>query len=223
MTITLQIKKKTLCDADHTGFVFNWRRAPQLRLVSGSDAAGAEPDAVKRAELLDLCMTCWRQAQMPRRWPGLARGHERRGLLTCAVNEKKPRPGEGRGSSIVSLTTREFGGQRIARLTYLTATAPILICRGSLRECDPAPPPKANPGSRRLGEKEPGSRRSTYPLEQDTERPNYLTPASRPVKDHLGSYSSNYKCFAAGPVFLRGHEACPCRSNGHRLTALTWS
>jgi hypothetical protein len=29
-----------------------------------ADAAGAEPDAVKRAELLDLCMTCWRQAQL---------------------------------------------------------------------------------------------------------------------------------------------------------------
>ena len=36
-----------------------------------ADAAGAEPDAVKRSELLDLCMTCWRQAQMLRRWPGL--------------------------------------------------------------------------------------------------------------------------------------------------------
>jgi hypothetical protein len=36
-----------------------------------ADAAGAEPDAVKRAELLDLCMTCWRQAQLLRRWPGL--------------------------------------------------------------------------------------------------------------------------------------------------------
>ena len=31
-----------------------------------ADAAGAEPDAVKRAELLGLCMTCWRQAQMLR-------------------------------------------------------------------------------------------------------------------------------------------------------------
>ena len=31
-----------------------------------ADAAGAEPDAVKR---LDLCMTCWRQAQLLRRWP----------------------------------------------------------------------------------------------------------------------------------------------------------
>ena len=29
-----------------------------------ADAAVAEPDAVKRAELLDLCMTCWRQAQL---------------------------------------------------------------------------------------------------------------------------------------------------------------
>ena len=37
-----------------------------------ADAAGAEPDGVKRAELLDLCMTCWRQAQMLRRWPGMA-------------------------------------------------------------------------------------------------------------------------------------------------------
>ena len=37
-----------------------------------ADAAGAEPDAVKRAELLDLCMRCWRQAQMLRRWPGIA-------------------------------------------------------------------------------------------------------------------------------------------------------
>jgi hypothetical protein len=34
-----------------------------------ADAAGAEPDASKRAELLDLCMTCWRQAQFLRRWP----------------------------------------------------------------------------------------------------------------------------------------------------------
>jgi len=37
-----------------------------------ADAAGAEPDAVKRSELLDLCMTCWRQAQLLRRWPGIA-------------------------------------------------------------------------------------------------------------------------------------------------------
>jgi hypothetical protein len=35
-----------------------------------ADAAGAEPDASKRAELLDLCMTCWR-AQLLRRWPGV--------------------------------------------------------------------------------------------------------------------------------------------------------
>jgi hypothetical protein len=28
-----------------------------------ADAAGAEPDAVKRSELLDLSMTCWRQAR----------------------------------------------------------------------------------------------------------------------------------------------------------------
>jgi hypothetical protein len=37
-----------------------------------ADAAGAEPDAVKRSELLDLCMTCWRQAQLLRRWPGVS-------------------------------------------------------------------------------------------------------------------------------------------------------
>ena len=38
-----------------------------------ADAAGAQPDAVKRSELLDLCMTCWRQARkMLRRWPGIA-------------------------------------------------------------------------------------------------------------------------------------------------------
>jgi hypothetical protein len=42
-----------------------------------ADAAGAEPDTVRRAELLDLCMTCWRQAQILRRWPGLARGLQR--------------------------------------------------------------------------------------------------------------------------------------------------
>jgi hypothetical protein len=30
-------------------------------------------DAVKRSELLDLCMTCWRQAQLLRRWPSVAR------------------------------------------------------------------------------------------------------------------------------------------------------
>jgi len=35
-------------------------------------AAGAEPDASKRAELLDLCMTCWRQAHLLRRRPGLS-------------------------------------------------------------------------------------------------------------------------------------------------------
>jgi len=34
-------------------------------------AQGAEPDAAKRSELLDLCMTCWRQAQFLRRWPGI--------------------------------------------------------------------------------------------------------------------------------------------------------
>jgi hypothetical protein len=39
-------------------------------LVSALPPTGAEPDAVKRAELLDLCMTCWRQAQLLRRWPG---------------------------------------------------------------------------------------------------------------------------------------------------------
>jgi hypothetical protein len=38
-----------------------------------ADVAGAEPDAVKRSELLDLCMTCWRQAQLLRRWPSVAR------------------------------------------------------------------------------------------------------------------------------------------------------
>jgi hypothetical protein len=32
----------------------------------------AHADALKRAELLDLCMTCWRQAQLLRRWPGIA-------------------------------------------------------------------------------------------------------------------------------------------------------
>ena len=37
-----------------------------------ADAAGAQPDAVKRSELLDLCMICWRQAQMLRTWPGIA-------------------------------------------------------------------------------------------------------------------------------------------------------
>jgi hypothetical protein len=36
-----------------------------------ADAAGADPDASKRAEVLDLCMTCWRQAQLLRRWPGI--------------------------------------------------------------------------------------------------------------------------------------------------------
>jgi hypothetical protein len=37
-----------------------------------ADAAGAEPDAQKRAELLDLCMACWRQAQFLRRWPRIS-------------------------------------------------------------------------------------------------------------------------------------------------------
>jgi hypothetical protein len=37
-----------------------------------ADAAGAEPDASKRAELLDLCVTCWRQAQLLRRWPRIS-------------------------------------------------------------------------------------------------------------------------------------------------------
>jgi hypothetical protein len=32
-----------------------------------ADTAGAEPDAMKRSELLDLCMTCWPQAQFLRR------------------------------------------------------------------------------------------------------------------------------------------------------------
>jgi len=45
-----------------------------------ADAAGAEPEASKRAELLDLCMTCWRQAQMLRRWPGLVGRHDRQGV-----------------------------------------------------------------------------------------------------------------------------------------------
>jgi hypothetical protein len=40
--------------------------------LTHADAAGAEPDASKRSELLDLCITCWRQAQLLRRWPGVA-------------------------------------------------------------------------------------------------------------------------------------------------------
>jgi hypothetical protein len=38
-----------------------------------ADAAGAEPDAARRVELLDLCMACWRQAQLLRRYPGIRR------------------------------------------------------------------------------------------------------------------------------------------------------
>ena len=50
----------------------NRRLAVLMRMaLMYAAAAGAEPDAVKRSELLDLCMTCWRQAQMLRRWPGL--------------------------------------------------------------------------------------------------------------------------------------------------------
>jgi len=36
------------------------------------DAADAEPDAAKRAELLDLCITYGEQAQLLRRWPARA-------------------------------------------------------------------------------------------------------------------------------------------------------
>jgi hypothetical protein len=50
----------------------NRKLAVLMRMaLTYADAAGAEPDAVKRAQLLDLCMTCWRQAQLLRRWPGL--------------------------------------------------------------------------------------------------------------------------------------------------------
>jgi hypothetical protein len=49
----------------------NKKLAVLMRMaLTYADAAGAEPDASKRAELLDLCMTCWRQAQMLRRWRG---------------------------------------------------------------------------------------------------------------------------------------------------------
>ena len=51
----------------------NRKLAVLMRMaLTYADAAGAEPDASKRAELLDLCMTCWRQAQLLRRWPGIA-------------------------------------------------------------------------------------------------------------------------------------------------------
>jgi len=36
-----------------------------------ADATGAEPDAAMRAELLDLCITWWRQAPLLRRRPGV--------------------------------------------------------------------------------------------------------------------------------------------------------
>jgi hypothetical protein len=53
--------------------------------LTDADAAGAEADAVKRAELLDLCMTCWRQAQLLRRWPGIT-------AMACAgVKIKRPK------------------------------------------------------------------------------------------------------------------------------------
>jgi hypothetical protein len=51
-----------------------------MRLASRI-AAGAEPDASKRAELLDLCMTCWRQAQIPAPVAGY-----RGSCLTCPGN-----------------------------------------------------------------------------------------------------------------------------------------
>jgi hypothetical protein len=48
----------------------NRKLAVLMRMaLTYADAAGAEPDAVKRADLLDLCMTCWRQARFLRRWP----------------------------------------------------------------------------------------------------------------------------------------------------------
>jgi hypothetical protein len=50
----------------------NRRLAVLMRMaLTYADAAGAEPDAAKRAELLDLCTICWRQAQILRRWPSL--------------------------------------------------------------------------------------------------------------------------------------------------------
>jgi hypothetical protein len=60
----------------------------------------------------------------------------------------------------MSTWQRGKGGKRIARLTYLTATAPILICRGIVRDATHAA--KANPGP--PISKEPGSRRSAYSL-----------------------------------------------------------
>jgi hypothetical protein len=47
-----------------------------------ADAAGAEPDAIKRSELLDLCMTCWRQAQLLRRCRVPAQPDARRGFFS---------------------------------------------------------------------------------------------------------------------------------------------
>jgi len=45
----------------------NCKLAVLMRMaLTYADAARVEPDAVKRAELLDLCMTCWRQAQLLR-------------------------------------------------------------------------------------------------------------------------------------------------------------
>ena len=51
----------------------NKKLAVLMRMaLTYAGATGAEPDASKRADLLDLCMTCWRQAQLLRRWPAVA-------------------------------------------------------------------------------------------------------------------------------------------------------
>src|SRR5262249_57342122 len=68
--ILLQLPRQVALGSFRAAFYFGLcscitsaRLRSRMRAFTYADAAGAEPDAVKRAELLDLCMTCWRQAQ----------------------------------------------------------------------------------------------------------------------------------------------------------------
>jgi hypothetical protein len=68
----MEVTMRTQADSSLTTPSEKRKLAVLMRMaLTYADAAGAEPDAVKRAQLLDLCMTCWRQAQLLRRWPGI--------------------------------------------------------------------------------------------------------------------------------------------------------